>query len=130
MIISLFIRRGVQYKYCWKLYYSHKSRISSTWYANLYSNYNRIMSEHIAICIFLYVWRTPSRPNFVRNNSALKITKLKIYFKKKRNNSLFQQYFNPKLSKYRFLTIFGKLGFGRVDSANWKSTKWESANWY
>ena len=35
-------------------YFSHKSSIISTWYANLHSNYNRKMSELIAICIFLY----------------------------------------------------------------------------
>ena len=68
-------------------------------------------------------------PIFFAIKTALKITKLKIYFKK-RNKSLFQQYFIPKLSKYRFLTIFGKLGFGKMDSANWESAKWDSANWY
>ena len=28
--------------------------------------------------------------------------------------SLFQQYFNPKLSKYRLLAIFGKMGFDEL----------------
>ena len=62
-------------------------------------------------------------PIFLAIKTALKITKLKL--KKKRNKSLFQQYFNPKLSKYRFLTIFGK-----IDSANWESANWDSAIWY
>ena len=63
-------------------------------------------------------------PIFFATKTAFKITKLKIYLKK-RKKSLFQQYFYPKLSKYRFLT-----GFGKMDSANWESAKWDSANWY
>ena len=105
----------------------HKNRV--LFQLGMHSNYNRKMSELIAICIFLYVRRTSSRPDFFRNQTALKITNLKIYFEK-RNKSLFQQYFNPKLLKYRFLTIFGKLGFCKMDSANWELAKWDSANRY
>ena len=46
--------------------------------------------------------------------TAYKITKLKSYLKKKYMKSLFQQYFNPKLSKYRILAIFGKMGFDEL----------------
>ena len=63
---------------------SHKSSIISTWYAYLQSNFKRKMSELIAICIFLHVRRTSSRPDFFALKTAFKITKLKIYFKKKK----------------------------------------------
>ena len=52
-------------------YFSHKSSIISTWYANLHSNYNRKMSGLIAICIFLHVRRTSSRTDFFRNKNCL-----------------------------------------------------------
>ena len=56
----------------------HKNRV--LFQLGMHSNYNRKMSELIAICIFLYVRRTSSRPDFFRNKTALKITNLKIYF--------------------------------------------------
>ena len=48
------------------------------------------------------------------STNCLKNHQIENLFKKKRNKSLFQQYFNTKLSKYRFLTIFGKLEFGKM----------------
>ena len=122
MITSLLIRREVQYLF------SHKSSIISTWYANLYSNYNRIMSELIAMCIFLYVRRTTSQPDFFAIKTALKITKLKIYFIKKEQLN-FPTVFKSKTIKIPLFNHIrqtgirqnglsklgiGKVGFGKL----------------
>ena len=91
-------------KESWKLYFSHKSTIISSWYANLHSKYNRKMSELIAICIFLHVYEGHLHdPIFFAIKTAFKITKLKIYFLKKEsnhfsNNILIQNY--PKKKSF------------------------------
>ena len=115
-------------KESWKLYFSHKSTIISTWYANLHSKYNRKMSELIAICIFLHVRRTSSRPDFFAIKTAFKITKLKIYFLKKEsnhfsNNILIQNYPKKKI----FLTIFGKMRFVKLVLI-WKLNKYDECD--
>ena len=71
----------------------------------------RKMSELKALCIFLDVRRTSSQPDFFRNKNCFKNHQIKIYFKTRKKS---QQYYNQKLSKYRFLTIFGKLGLGKM----------------
>ena len=90
----------------------------STQYANLHSNYNRKTSELIAIYVYFCTYEGHlHEPIFFAIQTTLKITKMKTYFIK-RNKSLFQRYFNPKLSKCR-----------KMDSANCKSAKWDSAIW-
>ena len=118
MITSLLIRREVQYLF------SHKSSIISTWYANLYSNYNRIMSELIAMCIFLYVRRTTSQPDFFAIKTALKITKLKIYFIKKEqfsNSILIQNYQNTLFNHIRQTGTKSTTDYGHIQ-INYKSS--------